>query len=70
MKYARISENIVQEIFTLPIELTLEIFLNENDLIIFKKVFEQCTENVLVGWNKNKDGTFSEPVIETVTTNT
>lgn len=67
MKYARILNNVVQEIFTLPENLNPENFFSENDLKMFFNYFEKCDENILVSWIKNQDGTFSEPVIETQT---
>lgn len=66
MKYARVINGYVEETFTPMDGHTIE----ESFTPEVVNMFEQCPENVCAGWTKNQDGTFSEPVIEPVTTNT
>ena len=57
MKYARVVESIVQEVFTPPEGLTI------NDCFTPQVValFEPCPEEVEQNWIKEPDGTFAAP---------
>jgi hypothetical protein len=66
MKYARIINGYVEEIFVPMQGHTIE----ESFTSEVVNMFEQCPEEVLAGWTKNQDGTFSAPVIETEIKNT
>ena len=57
MKYARIVDSIVFEVFTPPEGFALEECFNA-ELVA---QFEPCPEHVEQRWKKNADGTYSEP---------
>lgn len=60
MKYARIIENSVQEIFVPQNGFTIEESFHP-DVV---KLFEEISDDVQLGWIKNPDGTFSAPIVE------
>lgn len=57
MKYARVIDSVVQEVFTPPAGFTLQECFHP-DLVI---QFEPCPEEVEGGWLKQEDGTFIAP---------
>lgn len=62
MKYARIVENTVDDIFVPQAGFTIEESLHE----AVRVLYEQVPEEVQVGWKKHQDGSFSAPPPEVI----
>lgn len=59
MKYARLIDNIVIEVFTPPVNVGIEECFTPE----IAAQFEPCPEAVDQNWLKLPDGTFSEPPV-------
>lgn len=57
MKYARVSDSVVQEVFTPPAGLTIEDCFTPEVVALF----EPCPPEVEQNWIKHEDGTFTPP---------
>jgi len=57
MKYARVLDSVVQEVFTPPAGLTIEDCFTPQVVVLF----EPCPDEVEQNWIKESDGSFVAP---------